>query len=131
MSILPLNSRDAYLATMVTGLAATMLSFTSGVAGADNSVIPTPDPGAFTSQSTADSALTTPSETLPAMADSTLATPSLVTPSPLTPTTAMPGSTAAPTNGALLPTLLVETGNFLGQLGNALAAGTPATVPAS
>lgn len=122
MYILPLNSRDVRLATLVTGLAATMLTFTSAVAGADNSVMPAPDPGVFASQSTADSALTTPSETLPSMPDSTLATPSLVTPSPLTPTTTMPGSTTSQTNGALLPTLLVETGNFLGQLGNALAA---------
>lgn len=116
MSILPLNSRDTYLATMVTGLAATMLSFTSGVAGADNYVIPAPDPGLLTSQSAA---------------DSTVTTPTAVTPSLLAPTTALPGSTAPQTNGALLPTLLVETGSFLGQLGNALAAGTPAAVPAS
>ena len=110
MSIFPPHSRDICMATMSAGLAMAALSFASGVADADDSIWPTPPHPAI---------------------DSTLTVPDATTSAGLAPATLTPGTTATTStpNGTLLPTLLVDVGTFLGQLGSALGAGTAATVP--
>jgi hypothetical protein len=104
------HPREIRIATMGAGLALTVLGFANGVACADDTFAPvSPDPGA----------LTTPSTVTPSAAD-----PSITTPAAVAPTTSMPGTTTPPSNGALLPTLLVDAGTLLGQLGNALGTST-------